>query len=125
LLLEQAGAVTTTLTSAGLQNEKDLGQLLEDEKALEIFGEAQIFDLRSLLTEKAGANLRNELAHGLIADGAADAHCSYLWWATLRLVLYPLVRRSVDARPATTDEAGTNDAQSGPSRQPKGESDAQ
>lgn len=91
-LLEQAGAVTTTLTSTGLQNEKDLGALLADTKAVEIFGEAQVFDLRSLLTEKAGANLRNELAHGLSSDGAAEDHCAYAWWFALRLVLGPLIR---------------------------------
>jgi len=104
-VLEQNGAVTTTLSSTGLQNEKDLGALLADAKAVEIFSEAQVFDLQSLLTEKAGANLRNELAHGLLHDGAADDYCAYAWWVALRLVLAPLVRSKLGEKPTGEDEA--------------------
>ncbi len=91
-LLEAHGAVTTTLSSGGTQNEKDLNQLLLDPLAISIFGEALVFDLQTLLTEKSGTNLRNELAHGLIDDGTRVAF-AYCWWLVLRLVLTPLLAR--------------------------------
>lgn len=102
LLIEGAGGVTTTLTSNGLQNEKDINQLLVDPGAMALFGEPLLFDLRSLLTEKSGANLRNEMAHGLLPDGTADDHFAYFWWITLRLVLTPFVTRAPEETPQDT-----------------------
>jgi hypothetical protein len=107
LLLEQAGAVTTTLTSNRLQNEKDLNQLLLEPKAIDLFGEPLLFDLRALLTEKSGANLRNELAHGLFSDGAAEEFFAYFWWMTLRLVLTPLAKQLETSADQDTDKPPT------------------
>lgn len=56
--------VVSTLPSDGVQNELDLNALLKHARAAEVFGEELLFDLRVLLTEKAGANLRNDLRTG-------------------------------------------------------------
>ena len=50
----------------GVQNELDLNALLEMPQLTSLVDESTVFDWKSLLTEKVGANLRNELAHGLI-----------------------------------------------------------
>jgi len=47
-----------------------------------------VFELRSMLIEKGGPNLRNLLAHGLLA--AADCYSVegfYMWWLVLKIVL--------------------------------------
>jgi hypothetical protein len=96
LVLENNGAVTTTLASTGIQREKDLGQLLVDPIATDLFGEGQILSLRALLTEQGGSNLRNKLAHGLIDDCSHHGHMVCAWWFTLRLMMAPLVAERKD-----------------------------
>lgn len=95
------GAVTSTLPSSRVQNEHNLNQLLESDRAEEVLGKTLTFDLRVLLTEKAGANLRNDLAHGLIDDNANIGSKIYLWWICLRFALVPLAS---DEREPIADE---------------------
>jgi hypothetical protein len=87
--LNAIGVVTLNLPSSGAQDERDLGALLELPELRRLLDDAVIFDWRSLLTEKAGANLRNELSHGLIEPGDRTAEFIYLWWTTLRSVAAP------------------------------------
>ena len=48
-------------------------------------------ELRALLLEQGGANLRNNIAHGLFDDVASwSASSVYAWWLALRLVVTPL-----------------------------------
>jgi hypothetical protein len=85
-VFEQVGIPTSTLESDGSQKERDLGWLLNHEKTAEIFGVATAFDLRGLLTEKFGHNLRNDSAHGLMPEAAFYTEASeYVWWLTIRL----------------------------------------
>lgn len=90
-LFVASGIVTATLPSTGAQNEYNLNQLLEHRRAVEVFGDEMLFDLRVLLTEKAGANLRNDIAHGLLADGDKIGAKIYFWWICLRFVLVPIM----------------------------------
>ncbi len=93
-LLERGGAITTTLPSSGLQNELDLNALVRLDEFVDLFGDETAFELRGLLTEKAGTNLRNEWAHGLISDGRALPFYVYFWWRVLAFVLLPVVETS-------------------------------
>lgn len=90
--------VTTTLPTDGIQNEISLNSLLEHSAALDILGEAAVFDLRALLTEKAGGNLRNEFAHGLIDEDGKWGSKVYFWWICLRLVFGRLYLPGNDER---------------------------
>ncbi|NEQ40472.1 MAG: DUF4209 domain-containing protein [Okeania sp. SIO3I5] len=57
----------------------------------DIFDEDTLFDLKGLLVEHSGSNLRNLMAHGLLDDEAfSHPLMSYLWWVTLRLCCLPL-----------------------------------
>lgn len=86
MVLKHSGVVTSTIKS-GTQKEMDLGGLLTHEKAVEIFGPDVIFDLRGILIEKFGENLRNDTAHGFLpATGFNGAASCYLWWLTIRLL---------------------------------------
>ena len=72
--------------SDGTQQERDINQLLWLPELETIFGVDILFDLRGILIERFGHNLRNEVAHGLIPEGVFYREASeYLWWLILRL----------------------------------------
>jgi hypothetical protein len=87
LMLRSRGVITSTL-EGNVQMERDLGWLLTHETAVEAFGDDLLFDLRGILIEKFGENLRNNMCHGLMSAEAFDANSGswYCWWLTLRLL---------------------------------------
>jgi hypothetical protein len=92
-VFQQNGIITSTLDSMGIQKERPFGWLLTHEAVPQIFGEDMAFDLRALLVEKFGANLRNDFAHGLVSEGAFYVPASqYLWWLMLRILCIPLLK---------------------------------
>ncbi|MDQ3621267.1 MAG: DUF4209 domain-containing protein [Verrucomicrobiota bacterium] len=85
-VLQQNSVVTSTLDPEGIQQERDLNQLLWTPAMERIFGPNITFDLRGILIERFGHNMRNEFAHGLMPEGAFYQPASvYLWWLLLRL----------------------------------------
>jgi hypothetical protein len=61
------------------------------QKSLEqLIGKDTVYNLRGLLAEHTGTNLRNRLAHGLLNDHdfivSLPIFAIYLWWLTLRLI---------------------------------------
>jgi hypothetical protein len=94
-ILKQRQVITSTLDSYGIQNEQDLNTLLYRPELVEVFNEDTLFDLKGLLVEHCGSNLRNLMAHGLMGQGSFfTTEIVYLWWLTLRLCAIPLLRRS-------------------------------
>ena len=85
-VLQEAGVVTSTLESDGTQKERDLNQLLWMPEVENIFGPDITFDLRGILIERFGHNMRNESAHGLMPEGAFYGPASvFLWWLIIHL----------------------------------------
>lgn len=85
-VLQQHGEITSTLESSGMQKERDINQLLWLKKTEEIFGPEILFDLRGILIERFGSNMRNESAHGLMSEASFYRQESvYLWWLVIRL----------------------------------------
>jgi hypothetical protein len=85
-VLQQYGVVTSTLGADGIQMERDINQFLWEEQMEKIFGPDVLFDLRGILIERCGNNLRNEMAHGLMHEGAFYRWSSvYLWWLVIHL----------------------------------------
>jgi len=82
---------------------KLLGPLFDIPEMKEIFGESCWFELRGLLIEKTGAELRNQITHGFISNGDCYGPASRnVWWIVLRLCMMPFVRREEDGdRPET------------------------
>lgn len=98
-VLQENGVITSTLESDGTQQERDIGFLLTHPKMAEIFGPEITFDLRGILIERFGHNLRNEFAHGLIPEGGFyDAAAICLWWLVIRLCWlgHLLVKRAME-----------------------------
>lgn len=80
--LEASGVVVYRIDQAtSAHSEKSLGDMLGMTEAKEFLGEDLQYELRLLLTEQVGQNLRNELAHGLLAEGSFySAPAVYVWW---------------------------------------------
>lgn len=88
-VLIRLNIASASFDDKGIQNELNLNQFLKEEKFTEklkeIFGEDFIFDLRGLLVERFGANLRNDMAHGLIDNNSFySVSTIYFWWLALR-----------------------------------------
>jgi hypothetical protein len=95
-VLSQMGVITSGLDDEGTQDEYNLNRLLSaseySEPLVRSFGEDLVFDLRGLLVERFGANLRNELAHGLLSNNAFyGVPAYYSWWLSLRFYSLPTV----------------------------------
>jgi len=91
-LLWKRGVITSGLDDRGIQNEHNLNATLYRPEITSIFDEDTLFDLKGLLVEHSGSNLRNRMAHGLINDnGFFSPLMSYLWWLTLRLCCLPIL----------------------------------
>ncbi|WP_046018075.1 DUF4209 domain-containing protein [Marinomonas sp. S3726] len=90
--LKEAGAHTSNIDRAGIEHENGLSTLMELPNVSQIFGEDFCFELKSIFTDSLGANLRNEVAHGLLSDNSSSSITSvYAWWMILRVVVHSLV----------------------------------
>lgn len=86
--LKQNHIKTTTLDMDGIETENGLSTLLKEPQIESIFGEDLAFDMKALLVEPIGGNLRNEVAHGLAEyNDLMSYNGVYLWWLWLKLVL--------------------------------------
>ena len=85
-ILQQHGVVTSKLESDGIQDERDINKLLWEPKLSQILGDDVLFDLRGILINRFGHNMRNEMSHGLMSAASFSQEASvYLWWLVLRL----------------------------------------
>jgi hypothetical protein len=76
----------------------------------QIFGPDIAFDLRGILIERFGGNMRNEFAHGLMPEGAFyQPTAAYLWW----LVLHLCVTGHVQTRKLSQTTKGNASADAG------------
>jgi hypothetical protein len=118
LLYNYTGEQRTSKLKADLtQPERDLNELLYRDDVKQIIGEDQLLDLQSLMVEPGfGANLRNQLAHGLMdADEFYAAEAVYAWWTIWRLCCFPELMR-MRAAASNIDQTGMrgSDAPKGP-----------
>jgi hypothetical protein len=103
-ILKRSGVRTTTLQD-GIEKLMTLDTLLALTASTEIFGEDMVFNLRALLTEPFGSNLRHRLAHALMNDGEFHGPLDvYLWWIVLQLCCIPIEYRKKAAGASTEAE---------------------
>lgn len=85
--LKNAGAKTSTLDSCGIENENGLSTLVGLPEMKAVFGDDLTFEIKALFCDPLGANLRNELAHGLVDHNACNSlQGVYAWWLILKLI---------------------------------------
>lgn len=87
-LLKKQGVSTTTIDTQGIENEIGLSSLLDKQRAREILGDNLWFELQAVFTSSLNANLRNEVAHGLLDDKSSNSIFSvYAWWLVFKWVI--------------------------------------
>ena len=107
-ILQSAGHVTSKLDSKMIQEQRLLGTLLSLPETAEILGADHVFELRGLLIEKFGYDLRNRLAHGFMSYAECwGADGLNLWWLVIRLLSFPVARRAKDSTDAAHAEQAT------------------
>jgi hypothetical protein len=106
-LMNARGIITTKLDQFGVQRHIDLSELVIDERLTTILSENVLLELRTLLADNRGPNLRHQLAHGMLDDHAlASAEAVYVWWLVLALCIFgkPVKADDVDiAEPPTSE----------------------
>ncbi len=89
-ILKQNGEVVSGLDAKNLQDDRSLNTTLENPLIDEIFGKDLSFDLKGLLINRFGANLRNRVSHGLMHTSEYYSYDTvYFWWIYLRLICWP------------------------------------
>lgn len=92
LVLQDAGAHTTTHDVDGLDMEAGMSTLVLRPQMIEVFGEDLTFTIRSIMCEQEGPNLRNAVAHGMADIGLCEGvHGVYAWWLILSLIVKSFV----------------------------------
>ena len=85
--LKSNGVITTNTNQQGIEDEKGLSNLVRDPKFKNIFGENSAFEIKALFCDHLGANLRNNISHGLLTDQECQSvHSVYAWWLGLKIV---------------------------------------
>lgn len=85
--LRLANIKTSCFDKEGIETENGLSTLVKDPEFDKIFGKDLGFEIKALMCDSFGPNLRNNVAHGLLDINQMQSHHSvYLWWFCLRLV---------------------------------------
>lgn len=78
-----------------VSEEKDIMRLLTEPEIVEFLGEDEVFFLRYIFTEKGGLNIRNKVAHSLLAyEQYSLGHLMLIFIAILRLGRFKLNPKS-------------------------------
>lgn len=88
-LARELGALTVTLENDGTSKEKLLTSVFNLPELIDAYDNDILFLFEGLLNEQAGANIRNNAAHGLLTESSAKSgECIYFICAVIRLLSY-------------------------------------
>ncbi|MFG3640779.1 DUF4209 domain-containing protein [Micromonospora sp. NPDC047762] len=106
------GIFTLFVDENGVETEKGLNTLLEMPESSQLLGPDLTLELRALLCEQLGPNLRNDLAHGLLNDPQSwGVGAVYAWWLCLRLVVLPYYGMLMEAQAENGSAGETTDVE--------------
>lgn len=89
-ILEQKGISPVNIDSDGIEEVWGIERVLAHPKVFEAIGPSFVFELKSLLVERLGPNIRNLFAHGALPPNELRGETAvYLWWVVMRLVGFP------------------------------------
>lgn len=91
-ILYDFGDYTAIIEKNAKSTEVSINTLLSKDSAKDIFDEDFLFELKMLLTNPNGSNLRNTVAHGMLDDDTSqNVEVAYFWWRVLRWVILSVV----------------------------------
>ena len=79
-LAKNCGAITSTLNDDSTSDAKLLTSLFELPELLDCYDNDILFLFQGLMNEKNGANIRNNIAHGLMDEWASNSGASYFFF---------------------------------------------
>lgn len=105
-LMHVRDMITTRVDKNGIQRQIDLNELVVDPRAAEVVSPDVLFEVRCLCTDNRGPNLRNQLAHGMLEEGAFfSVEALYAWWLVLALCIFgPAVQPNTEAAGSLNDQ---------------------
>jgi hypothetical protein len=106
-ILQAKGMITSGIRE-GIQQVHSLNVLLTAPDATALLGEDLVFNLRSLLADPGGENLRNRALHGLAHQYEYQDRPAYefVWWLTLHLCMrYRLLSDTATTQPSPSATA--------------------
>lgn len=107
-ILAQRGVITSNIDQDGIQQEYDLNRTLYMSEVKDVFGADVVFHLRRILVEPLGENLRNKMAHGLIAsEEFFSIPVAYFWWLILRMACLPVINYQRKKAAQNSESSGT------------------
>ena len=88
-IAREVGGLTITLENDGSSKEKVLSSIFDLPELLDCYDNDILFVFAGLLNEQAGANIRNEVAHGILGEGMASSGvCLYFIGAVIKLLSF-------------------------------------
>ena len=86
-IAKECNALTVTLEEDGSSKEKTLSSIFDFPELLDCYDNDILFTFKGLLNEQAGANIRNQIAHGIIEDATCSSGCClYFGVAVIKLL---------------------------------------
>ena len=87
-IAKEVGGLTVTLETDGTSKEKVLSSIFDLPELKDCYDNDILFLFKGLLNEQAGANIRNEIAHGIMSEyNANSGACLYFICAFLKLLV--------------------------------------
>ena len=80
-IAKDAGANISTFKDDDTSEEKVLSRVFELEELVDCYDNDILFLFRGMMNEKTGANIRNEIAHGLMGKRKSESGISYFFFS--------------------------------------------
>ncbi len=92
-IAKEVGGLTVTLENDGSSKEKVLSSIFDLPELMDCYDNDILFLFKALLNEQSGANIRNEIAHGIVGEASASSGI-YLYFmvAVIKLLTYTSVK---------------------------------
>lgn len=92
-IAKEVGGLTVTLENDGSSKEKVLSSIFDLPELMDCYDNDILFLFKALLNEQSGANIRNEIAHGIVDEASASSGI-YLFFmvAVIKLLTYTSVK---------------------------------
>lgn len=91
-IAKEVGGLTVTLENDGSSKEKVLSSIFDLPELMDCYDNDILFLFKALINEQSGANIRNEIAHGIVDEASASSGI-YLFFvvAVIKLLTYTSV----------------------------------
>ncbi len=87
-IASEVGGITVKMRDDGISEEKSLKSIFEIRELKDCYDPDRLFIFKTLLNEKAGANIRNNIAHGIMEENEANNGLSkYFLCAVIKMLV--------------------------------------